>query len=59
MAVPKRRISSTRRDKRRSHLAIKPKAFSLCAHCKKPMVPHRICPTCGFYAGVEVVTPEE
>ncbi len=59
MAVPKRRTSSTRRDKRRSHLAITPVKPTLCSHCRQPKVAHRVCPNCGYYAGVEVVTPEE
>ncbi len=59
MAVPKRRISSTRRDKRRSHLAIKPALPVQCSHCKQPKAPHRVCPNCGYYAGVEVVQPED
>jgi large subunit ribosomal protein L32 len=59
MAVPKRRISSTRRDKRRTHFKIKPSAPAVCAHCKQPKAAHRVCKNCGYYAGVEVVQPEE
>jgi large subunit ribosomal protein L32 len=59
MAVPKRRISSTRRDKRRSHLGLKAAKPTLCAHCKQPKVAHRVCANCGYYAGVEIIQPEE
>ncbi|MBN1983484.1 MAG: 50S ribosomal protein L32 [Chitinivibrionales bacterium] len=59
MAVPKRRISKTRRDKRRSHLNIDAAAPALCSHCKQPKVAHRICPSCGYYAGVEVIQPKD
>jgi large subunit ribosomal protein L32 len=59
MAVPKRRISSTRRDKRRTHIKIDPIVPSTCAHCKQPKQPHRICGNCGYYAGVEVIQPED
>ena len=59
MAVPKRRISRTRRDKRRSHLRARSNKVALCSHCKQPKVAHRLCPHCGYYAGVEVVEPEE
>lgn len=59
MAVPKRRTSSTRRDKRRSHLAIVLVKPVTCTHCKQPKMAHRICPNCGYYAGVEVVAPKE
>jgi large subunit ribosomal protein L32 len=59
MAVPKRRISKTRRDKRRSHLRAETTKAILCSHCKQPKVAHRVCPSCGYYAGREVSTPEE
>lgn len=59
MAVPKRRISKTRRDKRRSHLNAGAVQTSTCSHCKQPKMPHRLCPHCGYYAGVEVVEPED
>ena len=26
-----------------------------CASCSAPMVPHRVCPGCGFYKGRAVV----
>ena len=59
MALPKKKISKTRRDRRRSHLALKPSTPNKCAHCKQPARPHRVCGNCGYYAGVEVKTPEE
>ena len=59
MAVPKKRHSQMRRDRRRSHLALKPAQPVLCSHCKQPMVAHRVCANCGYYAGVEVKPPEE
>jgi large subunit ribosomal protein L32 len=59
MALPKRRLSSTRRDKRRSHLKLTPVKPTLCSHCKQPKIPHRVCPNCGYYAGVEVIEPKE
>ena len=57
-AVPKRRISRTRRDKRRTHWKIKAAARTTCAHCGQPALPHRICASCGFYRGREYVEPE-
>jgi large subunit ribosomal protein L32 len=59
MAVPKRRISRTRRDLRRTHHKLTSAQFVVCTHCKKPKIAHRLCPHCGYYAGVEVVAPEE
>jgi large subunit ribosomal protein L32 len=59
MAVPKKHHSSARRDRRRSHLAIKPSAPVTCSHCKQPKTAHRVCPNCGYYAGREVIQVEE
>jgi large subunit ribosomal protein L32 len=55
MAVPKKRTSRARRDKRRAtHRA--PKArLNECPRCHSPRLPHRVCPTCGTYAGREVI----
>jgi large subunit ribosomal protein L32 len=32
-----------------------------CANCSAPTVPHRVCPSCGYYKGRPVVTqtPDE
>lgn len=29
---------------------------SSCPQCDAPYVPHRVCPSCGFYKGRQVVT---
>ena len=58
MAVPKKRTSRARRDKRRAtHKATQAK-LSRCPRCHSPRIPHRVCPTCGTYAGREVVRQE-
>ena len=58
MAVPKKRTSRTRRDKRRAqHTAATPR-LNTCPRCHSPRLPHRVCPTCGTYAGREVVSHE-
>ena len=58
MAVPKKRQSSARRDKRRAqHKAARPR-LNECPRCHSPRLPHRVCPTCGTYAGREVITFE-
>ncbi|NQZ97369.1 MAG: 50S ribosomal protein L32 [Myxococcales bacterium] len=59
MAVPKRRTSRSKRDKRRSHDAIGVPARSTCPQCKEPKLPHRVCPNCGTYRDREVVQTEE
>jgi len=56
MAVPKRKTSKTRRDKRRSHHRAVIKGISVCPHCGEPKRPHYICPSCGYYKGKQVVS---
>jgi large subunit ribosomal protein L32 len=58
MAVPKKRTSAARRDKRRAqHRASRPR-LNECPHCHSPRLPHRVCPVCGYYAGREVISHE-
>ncbi len=55
MAVPKKRTSRTRRDKRRAtHKAAKARV-NHCVKCHSPRLPHRVCPSCGDYKGREVI----
>jgi large subunit ribosomal protein L32 len=52
VAVPKRRKSSSRRDMRRSqHDKVEAPNIIPCPNCSAPMVPHRVCPSCGQYKG--------
>ncbi len=59
MAVPKRKISKQRRNKRRSHDAITPVALVECPNCHELKRPHRVCSNCGTYKGEEVVQEAE
>jgi large subunit ribosomal protein L32 len=57
-AVPKRRISRTRRDKRRTHWKMTSPPLSTCSHCGQPARPHWVCKSCGYYRGREYMVPE-
>ncbi len=60
MAVPKRKTSKARRDKRRNNLwKLEAPALVRCASCGNYKRPHRLCPSCGKYNGREVVKVEE
>jgi large subunit ribosomal protein L32 len=54
MAVPKRKQSKSRRDKRRATHKLSAPVVVECPHCHQPKRPHRVCPTCGTYRGREV-----
>ncbi len=60
MAVPKRKVSKARRDKRRSAVwKLDTPAFSRCSHCGALTAPHKVCKNCGYYKGVEVIKVED
>ncbi len=55
MAVPTQRATQSRRNKRRSHNALKQSSISSCAKCGTSVLPHHVCMNCGTYRGREVV----
>ncbi len=60
MAVPKRKTSKARRDKRRSNVwKLTAPALVRCSSCGEYKRPHRLCPACGKYNNREVIKIEE
>ncbi len=61
MANPRRKISKSKRDKRRGSWMIRLSGPSLsdCPNCGEPKMAHRACPNCGYYKGQQVFTPTE
>jgi len=49
MAHPKRKISKSRRDKRRNHYKATAPAIGTCSNCGEMKLNHRACPSCGYY----------
>jgi large subunit ribosomal protein L32 len=58
MAVPKKKISKSRRDMRRAHDALKPASWAECPNCGELKRPHHVCDACGYYREREVFEPE-
>lgn len=55
MAVPKRKTSKARRDKRRSsHWKLETPGVVTCPKCGAYRMPHRVCKSCGTYNGREI-----
>ncbi len=59
MAVPKRKTSKSKRDKRKTHQKLAAPNLSTCPKCGEATLPHHACPNCGNYKGRTVVSPEE
>ncbi|HAN40947.1 MAG TPA: 50S ribosomal protein L32 [Candidatus Cloacimonas sp.] len=59
MAVPKRKTSKTRRNKRRTHDALTPPSVSVCSKCGEHKRPHHVCEKCGTYNGRQILTVKE
>lgn len=55
MALPKKRHTKSGRNQRRSHHALKKLNLTSCAKCNEAILPHRVCPKCGTYAGREII----
>lgn len=62
MPLPKRKYAKARQGERRAHLGIKAPALVDCPQCHSPKPPHRVCLTCGSYAGrqaIEIKSPKK
>lgn len=60
MAVPKRKTSKARRDKRRSNVwKLDAPTLVKCPNCGELIRPHRLCPDCGYYKGRQVVAVKD
>jgi len=55
MAVPKRKTGRAKTNSRRSSHTLEAPAKMFCPQCHEPKLPHRVCPTCGYYNGREIV----
>lgn len=53
MAVPFRKVSKTRKNMRRTHYKLTANGLVECTNCGAKIRPHRACPKCGFYKGVD------
>jgi large subunit ribosomal protein L32 len=57
--LPKRKLSKGRRNRRRAHDAIGVPHLVTCSQCREMMMPHRVCPHCGYYKGRQVLKLDE
>jgi len=55
MAVQQNKVSPSRRNKRRSHDALRVWSVMDCPECGARKRPYHICPECGMYNGRQVM----
>lgn len=59
LAVPKRKVSKARRDRRRaSAYRLSRIAPVECPQCHELKLPHRVCQSCGYYRDKEIIDVE-
>ncbi|HHT64638.1 MAG: 50S ribosomal protein L32 [Caldicoprobacterales bacterium] len=59
MAVPKRRTSKARRDKRRANWKLTSPGIAECPQCGESKLSHRVCKKCGYYDKKQVIKVAE
>lgn len=55
MAVPRQRKTKSRRNQRRMHIFLESPTLTPCQKCGRSILPHIVCPNCGYYKGMEVI----
>ncbi|MBE6447062.1 MAG: 50S ribosomal protein L32 [Alphaproteobacteria bacterium] len=55
MATPRKKVSKSKRNMRRSHLALTPVNAVLCPNCGESKLPHHMCKNCGMYNNRQVL----
>ena len=59
MAQPKRRWSKARTSSKRSTWKLDKPTLAICKQCHEPVMPHKMCNSCGYYKGKEVLAKKE
>jgi large subunit ribosomal protein L32 len=57
-ALPKRKYAKARQGKRRGNTSLALPPLDYCPQCHSLKMSHHACPTCGSYAGREVIKVE-
>ena len=58
MALPTQKRAKSRKRKKQYQYRLKKVNLIPCPKCKKEIIPHRVCPYCGFYDGNEKIKIE-
>ncbi|AEB29487.1 50S ribosomal protein L32 [Carnobacterium sp. 17-4] len=58
MAVPARRTSKAKKNRRRTHYKLEVPGMNACPNCGELKKSHHVCASCGHYDGKEVISKE-
>lgn len=56
MAVPRKKVSRSKRDMRRAHDRLATVNLVECSNCGEQKLPHHVCEACGHYNDRAVIT---
>lgn len=59
MAVPRKKVTRSKRNMRRSHHALRPAEPTECPNCGEDRLPHHVCRFCGYYRERQVIAEAE
>ena len=60
MIAPKKKVSKLRKHKRRSSVwKLDMPGMVKCSHCGEYNVAHRVCKSCGYYDGKQIIKTTE
>ena len=56
--LPKKKHSKGKKGRKSSHHALRRISLAECPQCHSARLPHRACPSCGYYNGRQVLVKE-
>lgn len=57
--LPKRKVSKSRRNRRRAHDSLSLKHLVVCDSCGEYRIAHQVCRNCGSYRGQQVMDVDD
>lgn len=58
MPVPKHKLAKYKKYLKRQHQKLKERKLIKCKNCAEMILPHQVCPFCGYYKGKRVIEIE-
>ena len=56
---PKKKISKSRKRRKRMHLSATTSSIATCPNCQSPVLPHHACSVCGTYRGRNIIAVDQ